>query len=139
MGESAFVYDVEDIQSSKTPEGFIKVFETDDVMRQGDYPTKFIWYPNSKDIFLCTSSKSDEIVMRDLRTPEVVCTFNGNLSDSKNEQKIEDLKFNPSDSNIFATISKHSTIEIFDIRKPSKSISKNESVIQNYKSNLIDW
>lgn len=86
------------------------MFETDDVMRQGDYPTKFIWYPESKDIFLCTSSKSDEIVMRDLREPSVVATFNGVVSESKSEQKIEDLKFNPTNSNIFATISKYSTI-----------------------------
>lgn len=28
IGESALVYDVEDIQSNKTPEGFIKVFST---------------------------------------------------------------------------------------------------------------
>ena len=57
-------------------------------MRQGDYPTKFIWYPNSKDLFLCTSSKSDEIVIRDLRVPSIVTKFNGVTADSKSDQKI---------------------------------------------------
>lgn len=46
LGEAAAVYDVEDISN---PKGFYKVFQTNDVMRQGDYPTKFIWLPNSKD------------------------------------------------------------------------------------------
>lgn len=54
----------------------MKVYETDDVMRQGDYPSKFIWYPNSKDIFLCTSNKSDEIIARDLRVSNPVAKFN---------------------------------------------------------------
>lgn len=56
-------------------------------MRGGDYSSKFIWYPNSKDVFLCTSSKSDEIISRDLRQPGVVAKFNG-FEDSKPEQKI---------------------------------------------------
>lgn len=79
------MYDVEDIQTSKTPEGFIKVFSTEnDVMRQGDYPSKFVWYPNSKDLFLCPSSKSDEIVIRDLRTDKIAETINGHTYDDRN-------------------------------------------------------
>lgn len=91
-------------------------------MRQGDYPSKFVWYPNSKDVFLCPSSKSDEIVIRDLRNEKIVETINGNTYDDRNEQKIEDLKFNPIDPNMLATISKNSTIDIFDLRKPDKPL-----------------
>lgn len=56
-------------------------------MRQGDYSSKFIWYPNSKDVFLCTSSKSDEIISRDLRQSGIVSSFNG-TEDLKTDQKV---------------------------------------------------
>lgn len=76
-----------------------------------------------------------------MREQSIVIKFNGVTSDSKSEQKIEDLKFRQSDqdAHIFATIYKNSTIEIFDVRKPNQSICRQESVIQNYKSNLLEW
>lgn len=68
-----------------------------------------------------------------------MATFNGSSSDNKTDHKIEDLKFNPVNPNIFATISKYSTIQIFDKRRPDKYVCRKESLIHTYNSNLLDW
>jgi len=75
-------------------------------------------------------------VHRDLRCENIVATFSGTNADDKTEN----LKFNPVDSNIFATISKHSTIQIFDRRKPNSYLYKKYSErSENFQSNLLDW